>query len=396
MQALERPGWRRWLKIIVFELCILAVLALLFEVGVRIIRPQVLTHDAPDLWQPDEAIGWRHRTNARVNINTGDRDVDICIDQEGDRVSSLTGSSSPCPQKVLVTGDSYTEAVAIPFEQTVWHLLERDSGACYEVAGVGEYKLSQYRKLVHDRLSAQGASIDLVVLNLYVGNDFTETADEIPPPTEVQRRPLRLFPTGLRVGHLRDWFYPYNQWLESRSHAYVGLRATIRRIRSRGTNVEIWGFPNVLRPSWLTDEVLEPSLSQVRAVTERAREAGVPVLVTLIPMRVQVLDPDGSETREAFPAYADDFDPDLSVKRIVPRLEEIPGVHLVDLLPGLRLKASREHWGNLDVHFSPGGHELWFELVRSEVRNLLENRGSSPGAGTGTGSDLMAEGGVAH
>ena len=120
----------------------------------------------------------------------------------------------------------------------------------------------------------------------------------------------------------------------------------------------------------------------------------MPVLVTLIPLRLQVLDPDGSETREAFPAYADDFDPDLSTQRIVPRLEGIPGVHLVDLLPGLRLKASRKHWGNLDVHFSPVGHELWFELVRSEVRGLLQNKDSSPGAGTG--SALMEDRGAAH
>jgi hypothetical protein len=369
---LEKSRGRRWLKLAIFEFILLSLLAALLEVSVRILIPQTLTHDAPELWMPDEVIGWRHRPNARVSINTGDRDVDVCIDEEGDRISCIAERSHDCRRRVLVVGDSYSEAVAVPFEQTVWHLLEEETGACIEVAAVGAYSPSQYRKLVEERLSASGGRFDLILLNLYVGNDFTPNVGRIPPAQEVQRKPIRLLPEGLGKKQLRAWFYPFNQLLESRSHAYVAIRTAVRRILARGTNIGIWGFPDVLRPSWLTEEAIEPAISQVRLIAESAIEEEIPVLISLIPMSVQVLDPGGAGTLEAFPGYRDDFDPDLSTERIVPRLEEIPGIQLFDLLPGLRQRASRAHWGRLDAHFSPEGHQLWFELIREEVRTLLD------------------------
>jgi hypothetical protein len=356
----------------VFECILLLLLAALLELAVRILIPQTLTHDAPDLWMPDVEIGWRHRPNTRVSINTGDRDVEICIDEEGDRISCATGPPRDCRRKVLVVGDSYSEAVAVPFEQTVWHLLELATGACFEAAGVGAYGPSQYRRLIEERLSVPGGTFDLILLNLYVGNDFTPNVGRIPPPQEVQRKPVRLLPEELGKKELRAWLYPLNQALESRSHAYVAIRAAIRRVLAGGS-IGIWGFPDVLRPSWLTQETLEPAISQVRLIADRAIEAETPVLISLIPVQVQVLDPDGSETLEAFPAYREDFDPNLSTKRIVPRLEEIPGIEIIDLLPGLRQKASRAHWGRLDAHFSPEGHRLWFDLIRDQVQALLDS-----------------------
>jgi hypothetical protein len=114
------------------------------------------------------------------------------------------------------------------------------------------------------------------------------------------------------------------------------------------------------------------AIFQVRLIARRASEEEIPVLVSLIPMSVQVLDPDRTEMPDALPGFRDDFDPDLSTERLVPRLREIPGVQLMDLLPGLRQSASRVHWGRLDMHFSPEGHRLWFELIRDEVRTLLD------------------------
>ena len=65
---------------------------------------------------------------------------------------------------------------------------------------------------------------------------------------------------------------------------------------------------------------------------------------------------------------------DLTLERIAPRLHEISDVEVVDLLPGLRQRADQRHWGDLDPHFSPEGHALWFELVRPALEQALRER----------------------
>ncbi len=247
-----------------------ALTSALFEIGVRVFAPQVLAQDVPDLWQQDEAIGWKHAPNAHVLANTGDRDVEICTDAAGDRVSCSESARSDCAGRILVMGDSYVEALAVPFESTVWRQLESDTGACTSVAGVSGWGPSQYLAAVRARLAEPGARFDLVILSLYLGNDLTDDAEKLPPAKDVQRRPFRLLPAGLSLEALVDWFYPCNAWLESRSHAYVALRFAIRRLRDPG-DVGLYGAPRALRTSQLTRPYLDETARGVGLVAEAAR-----------------------------------------------------------------------------------------------------------------------------
>ena len=353
-----------------FALLTLVGAGLLVEVGVRLLIPQTLPRDTPELWEPDDVIGWRHVPGARARVNSGERVAWVCFDARGDRVS-CAASRSECAGRVLVLGDSFVEALAIPWEQTVWSLIERDSGACVFSAGVSGYEIGQYQVQVAQRLVER---FDLVILSFYVGNDFTPDADRVPPPREVQRQPLRWLPAGLTGDDLHDWFYPFNSWLESHSHAYVAGRFGIRRFRDPG-DVGIYGVPKALRRSRLTPQFLDETTRGVRAIGAAAHAAGSRYLVLIIPFRSQVLDPKGERLLASFPALRGDLDMDQVTVRFLPRLEaavEIDAV--VDLLPVLRERADRETWGARDAHFSPSGHRIWFEALRGPVRELLEAR----------------------
>lgn len=342
---------------------------LLLEGTIRLVHPQVLPRDAPDLWHPDDTIGWRHNPNVSLSVNTGERDVDVCTDAIGDRIRCGQAAIRTCEKTVLVVGDSFVEALAVPYEQTVWTRLEADIGACLRVAGVGAYGLSQYVAVIRERLADE--RIDLVLLNFYAGNDFTEDPERIPPPTEVQRRPIRLLPAGLSLNDLRDWFYPFNSWLESRSHAYVAGRFAIRRLRDPG-DVGIYGVPIVFRPSRMTEAIYAGSARGVQLAAEAARAGGARFIATVIPHRSQVLDPTGEELIAGLPKLEGDVDMDLLANQFVPLLRAIPHVdEIVDLLPYLREHADRRAWGTRDGHFSPDGHRLWFEAVREPVRRSL-------------------------
>jgi hypothetical protein len=385
LRALRSVGFAAWVAV--------ATLVPL-ELGVRWLIPQTLTYDAPELFAWDETIGWRRRPHARVHVNLGERDVEVCTDERGDRVSCHAARGS-CSQHVLVLGDSFVEALAVPWEETAWHHLERATGACVHAAGVAAWNPAQSLQAARERLARD--RIDLVMLELYVGNDFYPGAERIPPPSDVERQRIRLLPTGLGAAELWTWFYPLNQRLESRSHAYVALRNAVERLRRRGTEVSVYGVWHSVRRSGLPPEVVDRSLEPVRELARLAREREVPLLVTLVPVISQVLDPTGERLLRAFPELEGDLDMDRSSELIVPRLAALPGARSVDLLPPLRERAARRHWGQRDGHFSAEGHRLWFEILEPHVRDLL---GATPAPGSlttrpGSASRPRARGGAA-
>ncbi len=343
----------------------------LLELGVRVIDPQVLNRDVPDLWAMDPAIGWRHEPNKRVVANTGDRDVEVCTDAVGDRVACDGPAERACARRVLVLGDSYVEALAVPFEQTIWSRIEADTGACASVSGVSGHRLSQYLAAARARLAEPGAKYDLVLLAFYVGNDMTDDAETIPPPQDVQRRPWRLLPSGLSAEALFDWFYPMNAWLESHSHAYVAVRFAIRRLRDPG-DAGLYGVSRALRRSLLTQKHLDETTRGVRLVAEAARAHGARVLVLVIPERTQVTDPQGEKILRAMPALEGDLDMDQTSREFVPRLEALAEVdRVIDLLPILRARTDPADWGPNDGHLSPQGHARVFDAIREPVRELM-------------------------
>jgi hypothetical protein len=358
-----------------FAAALLALLGLaslgLLELGVRVFAPQVLPQDVPDLWVQDPALGWKHLANARMLANTGERDVEICTDAAGDRVDCAASPRTDCAKRILAVGDSYVEALAIPYRETVWQRLDDDTGACTHVAGVSAWYLSQYLAAIRARLAEPGADFDLVILALYVDNDLTDRPEEIPPAQDVQRRPLRWLPAALTARALHDWFYPLNAWLESHSQAYVALRFAIRRVGDPG-DVGLYGVSRGLRTSQLTEPYLEGTARGVALAAAEAHAHGARFLVVVIPHRSQVLDPDGATLARAMPQLADDIDMDLTSRLLVPRLEAIPDVDaVVDLLPILRANPDPRLWGERDAHFSPSGHAAWAEAIRARVRALL-------------------------
>lgn len=369
----------RWGRALLSSGAIAAISACGLEVATRLVAPQVLQHDVPGLWRPDPAIGWRRAPNARVVANTGERDVEVCTDGRGDRVPCAPRAPRECAARVLVIGDSFAEALAVPWEDTVWSRLEADTGACLAVGGAGAYALPQYVGTAEERLGSGAESYDLVILAFYSGNDFTDDPTRMPKAQEVQWMPLRLLPAEWTPGGLRDWFYPVNQWLESRSHAYVGLRAAIRNALALRPGYEA---PLAIRPGWLNEQVVGGTREGIARIHAAARTRGARLVVFVIPEESQVTDPTGARLRRA-PGLAD-ADMDLPQKRFVPALAGEDGLIVVDLLAPLRAGPHQGLWGTRDRHFSPTGHARWFEIVREPVREALAgalSRGrASPGA----------------
>lgn len=349
-----------------------AVLATLtlggLEVLVRNFIPQVLPTDAPELYVPADGIGWRRKTDARVWVNTGERDVEVCTDARGDRV--MCDAPKPaCTQRVLVLGDSYAEALAIPYEKTAWYQIQKDTGACVDVAGVGGYSPAQYAVQARERLSA-APRYDVVLVSFYVGNDVIIDAEKLPEARQQWKHPMKLLPDGLSTADLHHWFHPYDQWLESRSHLYVATRFAVRKLIDEG-DVGQYGIPVAVTKSRMTDTAVGETTRALSIIADAAKASGTKMLVTVVPFRNQVTDPDSKVLAAAFPSMANDLDMHLTQKLLIPSFEKIEGATVLDLLPTLAADARPELVGTYDPHLSPLGHEVWFAALKGPVRAAL-------------------------
>jgi hypothetical protein len=109
----------------------------------------------------------------------------------------------------------------------------------------------------------------------------------------------------------------------------------------------------------------------VALVADESRASGTRDVLTIVPVRNQVTDPQASALRAAMPTIADDLQMDLVQERFVPRLRAIPDLVVVDLLPALRADPAPENWEMRDGHLSARGHQLWFRALRAPVRTAL-------------------------
>jgi lysophospholipase L1-like esterase len=360
----------RW---VAFSAFLVITVSIGLELAVRTVIPQSLIRDPPDLWEPDAEIGWRRRPNTRIWVNSAGRDVEFCTDALGDRVDCDGAAERSCERRILAIGDSFVEALAVPFRATVWHRLERSTGACVDVAGVGGYEMGQYLKSGRERLAKAEDPYDLVILNFFSGNDFTRDATRIPSSfvIEVGRATIGPRDLGRDEGSaLSRSLFSLNRWLGTHSHAYVATLLAIRHVRERITEYSGHGS-KALRRSALRRRLLDETARGIRLIADEAERAGSRLLVVIIPHWSQVLDPLGARLVEMFPRFAGDVDMNMVSKRFMPRVRAIPNVVSIDLLPFLRARATRESWA-LDHHLSVQGHELWHEALQEPVGELLK------------------------
>jgi hypothetical protein len=353
-----------------FGLFLLVSTTLLLEVGVRWTIPQVLVREPPELWEPSASLGWRRRPDARVLVNSAGQDVEICTDARGDRIDcEAPEPTEPCRRRILVVGDSFVEALAVPFADTVWSRLAAETGSCAEVAGVGGWGLAQYVALTRERLEDPTSHYDLVMLHFYAGNDFTRDATAVPSHRLVElAQATRLSAPDEDDGDPGRVTLAVGRWLAAHSHVYVAaLRARGRVDSDTGRRGD---SSRALRRSTLRKRLLDESASGVARIAELAQGAGARLLVVVIPHDAQVLDPRGTGLAARVPGFANDIDMDLVAARFVPRIEAIPGVRVVDLLPFLREHATQDTWA-ADRHFSAEGHVLLLEVLRDPTQRLL-------------------------
>jgi len=375
----ETPTLRRrgvaWLSNLAL-LAVSCVLALgLGELTVRLVRPQQ-PRDVGLLYRPDSTVGYVRLPDLNRRINAGEGWVTLRTDGDGYRVG--TDGRRESATKLLILGDSFMEARAVEFEQSVPGLLQTtlstDLGRPVTVrnAGVSGYGLDQYR-LSGARAFAK-EHFDALLVAVYVGNDVTDRERDAFPPLTFAAKPQPRLPRRWSFKNFNaSAVLPVMLRLVGVSQLASLVWTSTEWIRPRFGLAE-WDFPEDIRRSRAESSRWDVSAHICERIAAMADSNGVHAEFVLIPQYAQ-MQPD------AIDAYARSFgvDPaDVDVdqpNRLLLAAMRARGLDVIDALEPLRaaFRGGTSVFGHVDHHLSADGHRVVAGLVAPALRRTLEH-----------------------
>ena len=123
------------------------------------------------LWAPDDALGWRFRPNATVDLSY----VRYYENKIARTNSAGMLDAEPDPQKklVFVMGDSFVEGLPVNYEQHFCRRLER-AFPSYDFLNFGVSGYGSVQSYLHLKERLGGRAPSQVLFAVYFGNDFDE------------------------------------------------------------------------------------------------------------------------------------------------------------------------------------------------------------------------------
>jgi hypothetical protein len=363
---------------------------------------RIANHWYPYFFRFDPAAGWSLRPGASGYYNR-EGDAWVSINRDGLRGPDRPHTKPADTFRVAMLGDSYTEAIQVPYDQTFSAVAERELARCPALEGkrvealdfgVDGYGTAQELVTLRDRALAY--SPDAVVLAIFLGNDIRNNSVVL----EGDRcRPFyalddgRLMPVGpffdsssFRLWCMARFDYRDAALTDLLAEGWTILRHPPRAPTpespvERAINYNIYKPPTdkAWRDAW---DVTDALINQVRyeSVEHHAR-----FLAVTLDTGVQVL-PD-TVARANFmrrEGIGDLFYPDERIEALGRR----DGFAVLALAPPLQEYATEHHvylhgFKNTPMgfgHWNAQGHHLAGKLIAARLCSMLTGAGSADGA----------------
>lgn len=174
-------------------LCGLFMGVVIGEIGLRVANIEGyqkigdFVDSAPTIFHTsDPNLGWKLKPGASGEWN-GEGASLVQVNSEGLRDREHTKAKPPNTLRVAVLGDSFTEAIHVPVEQTFWSKLERKLGNCQAVKGRKNVEVINFgvqgygtaQELILLRKKVWDYSPDIVILAFFIGNDVINNSPKL-------------------------------------------------------------------------------------------------------------------------------------------------------------------------------------------------------------------------
>lgn len=350
------------------------------EFLLRRFAPQI--PESRQLFQPDRRWGWQFVAGASdVVVFPGDYQGRVTINADGFRDRDYSRAKEPGRKRVLVLGDSFTAGIDVDGTEVYTEVMEDAHFQGVDVLnfGVNGFGPTQEMLLLEGR--GFDYAPDIVVMTLYVRNDFEDLSGEF-DWGRGYIRPRAVLGDSAAIHIVEppalvetDTAHRSRSTLPSLSRSHL---LTLARRRLSASNDEDRMPPEIrLCRTPPSDPLLTETLPVLRAVLRRAAsecaERDVRFAVAIAPSIVQV-DPESFWTQILRDYALDPADFDLNQpNRLIRELCAAEGIPCLDLEPALRAASSPEAptYHVRDQHWNSRGHAL----VAAELARFLVSLG---------------------
>lgn len=357
---------RRWLIDGLLVIGAIVVAVALTEVGLRLFYPQPM-----GVWHQDRdglALHWPGLVTYLPQFGHS-----VSLNSAGMRDREHAVVKPEGVFRVLLLGDSFMEALQIPFERSFPSLLERalatGAGTPVEVinASVSGWGTDDELRYLESYGTKWRADLILVAMTLH-----NDVHDNLRERFHVMKDGALVETSTARLSFLQYKLIQLKGLLASRSQAYQLMIRTrrLREMKTEAANLnshvrDLFGTPTHGRVSTGV-ELTRLLLERIQSV---GAQHGARVTLVLLPLAVQMSDGKVAELVRAGGGLTSGCDlerPQRLLKDIVAQV----GIHLTDLLPGFR-EWTRDGGGSLfldrDGHWNEAGHKLAADIVARDL-----------------------------
>jgi hypothetical protein len=386
----------------------------LVEIGLRLIG-----YSYPEFYVSDTRRGYSLRPNMEGWYRK-EGEAYVRINSDGLRDREHAKIKPPNTFRIAVLGDSFVEALQVPFEQSFCHIIEQQLRGCPAMAGreveVINFGVSGYgtaQELITLRNQVWQYSPDLVLLAVTTNNDISDNSQALKKTNQIPYfvwRDEKLIEDDsfLRNGSFQSrnnvlgragrWFRDHLRLVQAIQQAAFAMRV-MREQRAAAKSAssekpvsappgsvmaaDELGVDNLVYrepsdPVWINAWTVTEQL--IKTMRNEVESKGAVFAVTTLSNPPQVLP--ASASREAFlqrVGAKDIFYPDNRIARFCRR----EGIPVATLAPPMQQYAQQNnlmlHGFGKDIgngHWNVAGHQIAGQLAADEICKLLANRKS--------------------
>jgi hypothetical protein len=386
----------------------------LVEIGLRLIG-----YSYPEFYVSDDRRGYSLRPNMQGWYRK-EGEAYVRINSDGLRDREHSRVKPPNTFRIAVLGDSFVEALQVPFEESFCHIIEQKLRSCPAMAGrdveVINFGVSGYgtaQELITLRNQVWQYSPDLVLLTVTTNNDISDNSQALKKTNQIPYfvwRDERLVEDDSflqtrsfqsrnnSIGRAGQWFRDHLRLVQAIQQAAFAVRV-MREQRAAAKSAQVEKPANAPQNSLMpTDELgvdnlvyresFDPGWINAWTVTEQLiktmrneiESKGAVFAVMTLSNPPQVLP--ASASREAFlqrVGAKDIFYPDNRIAQFCRR----EGIAVATLAPPMQQYAQQNqlmlHGFGKDIgngHWNVAGHHIAGQLAADEICKLLANRKS--------------------
>ena len=352
-----------------------------FEVACRVI--DVDFNPNPN-WRFHEALGWTQEISKQYDYEVEGRTVRVSFNAAGFRDVEHALAKSVGTKRLVVIGDSFSEAIQVNLDETYWTLLGArmsEQGTPWEVINLGVGDFGTAQALLALQEFGMAYAPDFVLVQSFALNDICNNTLEHAGLCKSTNDDYRPYFVSDGPGIRPAWTQPFRHWLRSNlitfgvlEKAYLtwvagasNENATAAEAREAAPHplLGVYSPPSQQHPAISRGWEITESL--LREIDKICRQQGIPWALVLPPFEARV-------TPSGWKSFSQGY-PGLVMVRDYPETRFAALLHKLDA-PFIPLLTAFEN--NADTvlpfiggHLSPAGHAI----AATEIFAHLEKRG---------------------